>query len=186
MAFYATLASPIGELLLIADSEHRITHVDRPARLASLAPNAVLNPSALSPALAQLDEYFAGTRKKFDPNLAFPKCSNLQLRLYSALLALPFGSTTTYASLARSLSTSPRAIGRANAMNPIAIIVPCHRVVGSDGKLTGYAWGVEHKAWLLEHEGLEIEDGKIKVSRRPEEKGRKQRKGTGKIQRGSG
>jgi len=98
----------------------------------------------------QLEEYFAGSRRTFDLPLA-PKGSPFQKLVWAELRRIPFGETISYAELAQRLGRpgAARAVGRANATNPIALIVPCHRVIGSDGKLTGYAYGVEIKEKLL-------------------------------------
>jgi methylated-DNA-[protein]-cysteine S-methyltransferase len=111
----------------------------------------------LAAARRQLEEYFAGERREFDLPLA-PEGSVFQQRVWAALREIPFGETRSYGDLAEKLGSSPRAVGRANATNPICVIVPCHRVNGADGSLTGYAGGLDNKRWLLEHEGaLEVE-----------------------------
>jgi len=101
----------------------------------------------------QLDEYFAGTRQDFNVALEL-RGSPFQVEVWTALQAIPYGETTSYAGIAGAIGrpAAVRAVGAANGRNPISIIVPCHRVIGADGSLTGYGWGVEHKAWLLDHE----------------------------------
>lgn len=99
----------------------------------------------------QVREYFAGTRRDFALPLA-AEGSAFQQRVWAALRAIPPGETRSYGELARALASSPRAVGRANATNPICLIVPCHRVIGADGSLTGFAFGEEIKRRLLEHE----------------------------------
>jgi methylated-DNA-[protein]-cysteine S-methyltransferase len=99
----------------------------------------------------QVEAYFAGARTSFDLPLA-PEGSEFQQRVWRALLELPYGSTSTYGRMAADLASSPRAVGRANATNPICLIVPCHRLIGSDGSLTGFAYGLETKRLLLTHE----------------------------------
>lgn len=111
-----------------------------------------------NPAVArQLAEYFAGTRTTFELPLA-PRGSEFQMRVWAELMRVPFNGTISYAELARRIGSAgaARAVGRANATNPIAIIVPCHRVVGSDGSLTGYAYGVDVKRRLLDFENGRI------------------------------
>lgn len=105
-------------------------------------------------AARQLAEYGAGARTAFDLPLA-PEGTPFQRRVWELLLRIPFGSTTTYGALARELGDAKalRAVGRANGANTLAIVVPCHRVVGADGSLTGYAGGLPRKRALLEHEG---------------------------------
>lgn len=101
----------------------------------------------------QLDEYFAGRRTSSDVPLQLDG-SPFQLGVWSALREIPYGETTSYGEIARRIgrSGSARAVGAANGRNPISIIIPCHRVIGSDASLTGYGWGVDRKAWLLAHE----------------------------------
>lgn len=107
----------------------------------------------LALAARQLDEYFAGERREFDLPLA-PRGTGFQERVWRALLAIPFGVTRSYGELARTIGrpSASRAVGAANGKNPIAIIVPCHRVIGANGTLTGYGGGLPIKRWLLEHE----------------------------------
>lgn len=102
---------------------------------------------------SQLAEYFAGRRTRFDLVL-LPHGSTFQLAAWDALTGIPFGSTMTYAEQARAIGRprAIRAVGQANGRNPLAIVVPCHRVIGADGRLTGYAGGVDRKRWLLDHE----------------------------------
>lgn len=103
---------------------------------------------------AQLREYFAGTRTTFDLPLE-PSGTDFQLSVWELLRKIPYGVTTSYGELARRLGDpkASRAVGAANGANPIPIIVPCHRVVGSKGELTGFGGGLDRKRWLLEHEG---------------------------------
>jgi methylated-DNA-[protein]-cysteine S-methyltransferase len=111
----------------------------------------------------QIREYFAGSRQAFDLPLA-PAGGEFQKRVWAELLRIPFGETITYAELARRVGHpgAARAVGRANATNPIALIVPCHRVIGSNGKLTGYAYGVDLKGKLLAWEQAVAGGGKAK------------------------
>lgn len=99
----------------------------------------------------QLDEYFSGRRTEFDLPLEFGG-TEYQKRVYAALLDIPYGQTISYGELARRVGSGPRAVGQANHRNPISIVVPCHRVIGADGSLTGYGGGVDRKQWLLQHE----------------------------------
>jgi len=105
----------------------------------------------------QLKEYFAGMRTTFDLPLE-PSGTAFQLNVWQLLRTIPYGVTTSYGELARRLGEpkASRAVGAANGANPIPIIVPCHRVVGSRGELTGFGGGIERKRWLLEHEGALI------------------------------
>ncbi|WP_136253946.1 methylated-DNA--[protein]-cysteine S-methyltransferase [Onishia niordana] len=108
-------------------------------------------------ARAQLEEYFDGLRQTFNLPLS-PKGTDFQQRVWQALATIPFGETRCYAEIAEQLNRrgGQRAVGRANGQNPLAIVVPCHRVIGSDGRLTGYAGGIGRKQWLLAHEAGEI------------------------------
>lgn len=108
----------------------------------------------LQQAVAQLTAYFAGSLKHFDLPLE-PIGTEFQKQVWEKLALVPFGSTQSYADIARAINNPKgvRAVGLANSKNPIAIVVPCHRVIGSNGKLTGYAGGLERKEWLLKHEG---------------------------------
>lgn len=104
----------------------------------------------------ELSEYFAGTRKKFTVPLD-PQGTDFQQAVWQCLTAIPFGNKCSYGDIAKLLNKpkASQAVGGANGRNPISIIVPCHRVIGSSGKLTGYAGGIARKQWLLTHEGIE-------------------------------
>lgn len=107
----------------------------------------------LAQARAQLEEYFAGSRRTFDLPLA-PRGTAFQRAVWRALSTIPFGVTTTYGEIAATVGkpSASRAVGAANGQNPIAIVVPCHRVIGANGTLTGYGGGLPIKEWLLRHE----------------------------------
>lgn len=160
---YSIIDSPVGEILLTADDEH-LTGVyldgfDAVLERLSLrsGAEAVENPDlpVLVSASAQLGEYFAGQRTTFDLPLA-PTGTDFQLQVWEALTTIPFGTTAGYGELAGWIDrpTASRAVGAANGRNPISIIVPCHRVIGASGALTGYAWGEERKRTLLDLEGV--------------------------------
>jgi O-6-methylguanine DNA methyltransferase len=104
-------------------------------------------------ARAQLEEYFAGTRTDFDVDVEMAG-TPFQTTVWNALREIPYGETWSYGKLATHIGRpgSSRAVGAANGRNPVSIIVPCHRVIGADGSLTGYGWGTERKTWLLDHE----------------------------------
>jgi methylated-DNA-[protein]-cysteine S-methyltransferase len=106
----------------------------------------------LATARAQLDEYLAGERRRFELPLDLAG-TEFQRRAWLALTEIPYGETRTYAEQARVLGTGARAVGSANAHNPVPIVIPCHRLVGSDGSLTGFGGGLELKEWLLRLEG---------------------------------
>lgn len=111
-------------------------------------------PASLQTCLNQLDEYFMGKRKTFSVALHLIG-TEFQRRVWNELLTIPFGVTRSYLSVAEALGdrNAVRAVGTANGQNPVSIIVPCHRVIGSDGSLTGYGGGLWRKEWLLNHEG---------------------------------
>jgi methylated-DNA-[protein]-cysteine S-methyltransferase len=108
--------------------------------------------ATLESALQQLRQYFAGERRAFNLPLD-PGGTDFQRKVWTAILAIPFGETLSYGDLARHVGGSARAVGGAVAANPIAIVIPCHRVVGAHGSLTGYGGGLRMKVWLLRHEG---------------------------------
>lgn len=115
-------------------------------------PTAVV-PEVLEDAVYQLQEYFEGTREAFDLDLN-PQGTDFQKKVWDALLKIPYGKTRTYLELSKIVGdpNAIRAVAAANGKNPLWVIIPCHRVIGSDGSLTGYAGGLHRKKWLLEHE----------------------------------
>ena len=144
---YTWMDSPVGRLLLAADDRglRRLLFAD-----AEPQPGWVPDGDALRPVRDQLAAYFDGKLREFDINLA-PEGTPFQLRVWRALLDIPYGQTISYGELARTIGNpaASRAVGLANGSNPISIIVPCHRVIGASGKLTGYGGGLERKSWLL-------------------------------------
>src|SRR5688572_20311388 len=152
---YDTFDTPLGAFTVAVDDQGAVTAAvfggadALPSSLKREGPTPDMK--AASNARRQVDEYFAGTRQDFDLSLA-PHGSEFQTRFWRDLAAVPFGVTTSYGVMAKDLGSSARAIGRANATNPICLILPCHRVIGADGGLTGYAYGIEVKRALLEHE----------------------------------
>jgi methylated-DNA-[protein]-cysteine S-methyltransferase len=152
---HARMDSPVGALHLRATADAIVGigfHPEDP-----MAPHAggARAQRWLDAARRQLDEYFAGERARFELPLSAAG-SPFQRAVWGALVTLPFGDTLSYVALAHRLGrpTAARAVGAANGRNPIAIVVPCHRVIGSDGSLTGYAGGLPRKRWLLAHEGV--------------------------------
>ena len=152
------IESPVGPLTLVA-SERGLRAVmwlqDTEARVPLGPVDGGENDPAgvLVKAITQLGEYFAGTRTDFDVPLDAVG-SDFQRSAWEALCGIPFGETVSYGEQARRMGDArkARAVGAANGRNPVSIIVPCHRVVGADGSLTGFAGGVQTKAWLLDHE----------------------------------
>lgn len=140
--------SPIG-LLKIRASEEGLTEIDYvDSRDETPRPNAFTRQCQ-----TQLTEYFAGKRREFDLSLA-PQGTEFQQQVWMALREIPYGQTCSYSSLAEQLNRpgAQRAVGAANGKNPLSIVVPCHRVIGRSGRLTGYAGGLDRKEWLLMHE----------------------------------
>jgi methylated-DNA-[protein]-cysteine S-methyltransferase len=154
--YFDTLDSPVGRLRLIADESglRRICFArDRHPRPED--ERGVLAPARLKSARRQLEEYFAGARRTFDLVLR-PVGTPFQLTVWEALRSIPFGATCSYADIAQRIGkpTATRAVGAANGRNPLPIVVPCHRVIGRDGSLTGFGGGIEVKAKLLALEGI--------------------------------
>ena len=156
-----TLAGPLGPLTLVGSAAglRAILWTDDDPARAGLADIDLLQASSsvLDDAAAQLDEYFAGNRRSFDLPLDLHG-TPFQLDAWRALATIPFGETRTYAAQAAAIGrpAAVRAVGAANGRNPLSIVLPCHRVVGSDGSLTGYAGGLEAKAALLAHEAAQV------------------------------
>ncbi|GLS22459.1 methylated-DNA--protein-cysteine methyltransferase [Labrys miyagiensis] len=154
---YKWTETPVGRLKLVASKDGLAAILwedDRPGRVRlNIVAEAQDHPILLETE-RQLRDYFAGARKVFDIELDFAG-TDFQKKVWAALLAIPFGETRTYAEISRQLGSpkAVRAVGAANGRNPISIIAPCHRVVGSGGELTGFAGGLEVKARLLGLEG---------------------------------
>jgi methylated-DNA-[protein]-cysteine S-methyltransferase len=154
MNLYTTFDSPIGELLAVGDGESLSRlQMQRGRRPVPIDSSWKRDDQALAGVRSQLDEYFAGTRTTFDVPLAMAG-NDFELSVWAALLEIPYGETASYGSVAQAIGhpTAPRAVGLANGRNPIAVIVPCHRVIGADGSLTGYGGGLERKRLLLDLE----------------------------------
>ena len=156
MTYYTFFDSPIQPLLLTSDGTaltglFMVAHKQGP----EIGANWMENPDAapFAETKRQLTEYFAGTRREFDLPL-LPQGTEFQRKVWAELQNIPYGGTQSYGELARKIGSpgASRAVGLANGRNPISIIVPCHRVVGANGKLTGYGGGLPRKAALLELE----------------------------------
>ena len=146
--YEALLPSPIGPLYVEAD-EHGLTKLYTAGH--RLHADAGPDDGTFAEVQKQLDEYYSGERTEFDLPLS-EHGTPFELAVWARLRRIPYGETATYGELARELGSVPRAVGRANGRNQISIIVPCHRVIGADGSLTGYAGGLHAKRALLEHE----------------------------------
>ena len=153
-----TMSSPVGELRLIA-GDHGLRAIlwgaEDAARIASIDEDDLVEGTTpvLDRAVSQLDEYFAGTRREFDLPLD-PFGTPFQQSAWMVLRTIPYGKTISYGQQAQQLGdpNKARAVGAANGKNPLSIVVPCHRVIGSTGHLTGFAAGLDIKSWLLDHE----------------------------------
>lgn len=146
--------SPVGPLTLVAVGGVLVgLYMDEQRHLPASEMFGVPDPSPFTEACRQLREYFNGERTEFDLPLALDGTA-FQQQVWAGLREIPFGATLSYGQLADRIGrpTAVRAVGLANGRNPIGIVVPCHRVVGSDGGLTGYGGGVERKQYLLAHE----------------------------------
>lgn len=149
--FCDTMDSPVGRLRLVADAEGlRRICFERDRHPRPEDEQGEHAPARLAEAKRQLQEYFAGTRQQFDLPLR-PRGTTFQLHVWQALRGIPFGDTISYAQLAQRIGNpnAVRAVGGANGRNPLPIVVPCHRVIGADGSLTGFGGGVENKQTLL-------------------------------------
>lgn len=151
---YTWTDSPIGRIMLSGDEEG-LSRVQLDTEVRGVTPDegAVEDSALFHDAVEQFKAYFAGELKQFELKLN-PQGTSFQQRAWLELRKIPYGQTITYGEQARRLGDPKacRAVGAANGKNPLGIIVPCHRVVGSTGKLTGFAGGIDAKAWLLQHE----------------------------------
>jgi len=162
--FLSKLASPLGEMLLVTDAQQVIRALDFADHKARLHRGLrehygepdLTDAGAPAQIAGAIASYFAGHLDALDALPTATAGSGLQRQVWAALRRIPAGTTTTYGKLAKDLGFGdPRAaidIGAANGANPVAIVVPCHRVIASNGDLKGYAWGLHRKRWLLEHE----------------------------------
>ena len=165
---YRYLDSPVGRLLLARDEAGlRLIHFIAPTETGGppeggphVRADWRRDETAFGDVTSQLAEYFAGTRTQFDLPLA-PEGTAFERAVWAELAKIPFGETRSYGEIARTLGRpdAARAVGRANGANPIPIVVPCHRVIGADGSLTGFGGGLDVKARLLELEGLALPFG---------------------------
>jgi methylated-DNA-[protein]-cysteine S-methyltransferase len=155
--WYDIVDSPVGRLLLTGDERalDGLFLLDAGERSATVRPGLTRRAGLFKAVEDQLTAYFAGSLTEFELPMA-PRGTPFQLAVWAELTRIPYGATISYGAVAAALGKSPvasRAVGLANGRNPISIIVPCHRVIGADGSLTGYGWGVDRKEWLLHHEG---------------------------------
>jgi methylated-DNA-[protein]-cysteine S-methyltransferase len=154
--FWDEIDTPIGRLLLASDGVRLSeVHFQSGSGPRALAPGLERNAKLFEIAKTQLAEYFRGARRVFDIPIA-AKGTAFQRDIWRALREIPFGETRSYSALAQSLGKpdAVRAVAQANGANPLPIIIPCHRVIGADGSLTGFGGGIAIKRWLLEHESV--------------------------------
>jgi methylated-DNA-[protein]-cysteine S-methyltransferase len=150
--YFSRIETPLGAMLAVVNEDGalvRLEFVDRGVP----TEEAAEDPKRCRRVAAQLSDYFAGKRRRFDLPLA-PEGTSFQRAVWQALTEIPFGERVSYSAIARRVGRpdAVRAVGAANGANPIAIVIPCHRVVGADGSLTGYGGGLPLKRWLLDHE----------------------------------
>ncbi|MCK0068389.1 methylated-DNA--[protein]-cysteine S-methyltransferase [Kordiimonas laminariae] len=158
--YKSTFSTPVGGLTILledntmvicefADRQHRVEE-----QIKRFYPNHEITETPLPESLREkLEAYFAGDRDILNSIPSGPIGTPYEQSVWKALQEIPAGNTMSYGELAKQLGSSPRAIGRANGRNPVCLIHPCHRVIGADGSLTGYAGGLDRKEWLLKHEG---------------------------------
>lgn len=158
--YYTTMRSPIGRLTLSSDGEALTGLHMAPYQAAT---EWRRDNAPFAEAIDQLESYFAGERRAFDLPLA-PVGTAFQLSVWKELETIPYGQVRSYGDIARGIGNpkAVRAVGRANGSNPIAIVVPCHRVIGANGTLTGFGGGIDRKVRLLALEGLELEEAEKK------------------------
>lgn len=152
--YYDTIQSPIGDLTLVSDGKALTGLYMNNEKHAARRAMAIRDKKMLKHPREQLQAYLAGDLREFDLALAAAG-TVFQRRVWRALCDIPYGETISYGELARRIGQpkAARAVGLANGQNPISIVVPCHRVIGADGSLTGYGGGLARKRWLLAHEG---------------------------------
>lgn len=152
MNYVMYLDSPIGRLSLYSDGEAlNGLYMEKRQPEGDALPGE--NVAVLKSAARQLEEYFAGDRRDFDLHIAL-QGTDFQRKVWEQLQSIPCGETLSYGQLAQRIRqpSASRAVGLANGRNPVSIVIPCHRVIGADGSLTGYGGGIERKQWLLAHE----------------------------------
>jgi methylated-DNA-[protein]-cysteine S-methyltransferase len=151
ITYYTQIPSPIGPLLLVGDEHGHLQQLHMsPHRI---NPEWVEASEPFAKAIDQLDQYFEGGRTEFDVELDM-RGTDFQKDVWNALLTIPYGETRSYGEIARQIGRPDRAraVGAANGSNPVSLIVPCHRVIGADGSLTGYGGGLDRKRFLLDLE----------------------------------
>lgn len=154
--YFTTMPTPVGELTVTSNGDAlTAVYFEDPKYGPTSTDGWIRDDAVLADARRQLEEYFRGERTDFDLALA-PSGTDFQRSVWRALSHIPFATTTSYGAIASTIGkqSASRAVGAANGRNPISIIVPCHRVIGSGGDLTGYGGGLDRKRWLLNHEAV--------------------------------
>jgi methylated-DNA-[protein]-cysteine S-methyltransferase len=152
--YYSYVKTPVGRIRLTGhDGVLTGLHLADHPRCPPPEPGTPVDDHAMEKVADQLSQYFEGDRTSFDVDLELLG-TPFQVEVWNALREVPYGKTSSYATVAESIGrpSAVRAVGAANGRNPISIIVPCHRIIGADGSLTGYGWGVDCKSWLLDFE----------------------------------
>ena len=160
---HLTMDSPVGRMIVVTENDAltRLEFSGRP-HARGIPEEASVGSLLLNEVKRQLETYFSGALSAFDLPLLL-QGTPFQQRVWQALLDIPFGATSSYSCLAAQIDrpAAVRAVGAANGLNPISIIVPCHRLIGANGHLTGYAGGQAAKRWLLRHEGHRVEGDRV-------------------------
>lgn len=156
--FASRIRTPVDDMIAAVDEDGALVLLvfangRRPDEVVRGLGDVTWSDAPLAEVRRQLDEYFAGKRRDFELPIR-PSGSDFQHRVWKQVRSIPYGGTASYGQVARKLRRdgASRAVGRANATNPICLVTPCHRVIGQDGSLTGFGGGIETKRWLLEHE----------------------------------
>ena len=155
MTYWTTFESPIGELFLAGDEDAvSALYMERQRHRPPRDPASIRDDARFARPIAELREYFDGSRTAFDVGVKFDRGTEFQRQVWNGLLEIPYGETWSYGELAEHIGHpgEARAVGAANGRNPVSLIVPCHRVIGADGSLTGYGGGLDRKRWLLDLE----------------------------------
>lgn len=166
MYYFSSMPSPLGKITLVASDQALVAlylkNEEMPKKIGAKKNDTH---KIILKTISQLNEYFAGKRKKFDLPLS-PEGTEFQNKAWGALCKIPFGEVWSYGKQAQYLKAknAQRAVGGANGKNPIPIIIPCHRVVGSTGKLTGFSGGMPMKIFLLKLEGHEVDPRALKLT----------------------
>ncbi len=159
--YFGVMPSPLGYLMLVGDGQSLTgLYLGEGALDPRFAATLERRDDVFGAAQGQLEAYFTGVLRTFSLQLA-PRGTPFQRQVWQHLVGIPYGETTSYGAIAAAIGRpgAARAVGQANGRNPISLVIPCHRVIGRDGGLTGYAWGLHRKDWLLAHEAYVADGG---------------------------